>query len=136
MTEVFPDEDYRFHLRFQRGSFAEFFRPTAEGGKLLAERRRWLRTAPQTYAALLPDGIPLLEETIELGLAEHVLPDEFRSGQSGIQHPTFDTRDHSTTPSLHHTTLLDLGAAWEPDFLVLKPNSAGRIVLVAACVCF
>jgi hypothetical protein len=72
MTEVFPDEDYRFHLRFERGSFAEFFRPTAAREKLLAERRHWLQSAPQTYAAFLPDGIPLLKETIEPGVCRNL----------------------------------------------------------------
>ena len=150
MTEVFPDEDYRFHLRFERGGFAEFFRPTAESGNLLAERRRWLHTAPQTYAALLPDGIPLLEETIDLGLTEQTLPAGFASPQTPIQQPPTSNLQPATgrpppatrpptpdtTPTLHHSTLLDLGAAWEPDFLLLKPDSAGRIILVAGCVCF
>jgi len=157
MTEVFPDEDYRFHLRFERGSFADFFHPTAQREKLLAERRHWLQTAPQTHAALLPDGIPLLEETIELGRAEHLLPDEFRSLHStilqpatcnlqpaaSIQPPTPGTRHQSNNLSIHQSIdptswrrLVDLGTAWEPDFLLLKPDSTGRIILVGGCVCF
>jgi hypothetical protein len=31
---------------------------------------------------------------------------------------------------------VDLGAAWEPDFLFLKPDRAERIILVGGCVCF
>src|SRR5947207_9664810 len=122
MTEVFPDEDYRFHLRFERGSVAEFFRPTTEREKILAERRRWLQTAPDTYAALLPDGIPLLEETIELARAEQVLPADFDASR----HPTHGA------PLLHHPALLALGSSWEPDVLLLKPDSAGRLTLVGA----
>jgi hypothetical protein len=111
-------------LRFDRGSSAEFFRRTAEREKVLAERRRWLHSDPHTYAALLPDGVPLLEETIEIGRAEKTLPEDFHSAQSTIQ-------QLATAASL-----VDLGAAWEPDFLLLKPDSTGRIILVAGCVCF
>jgi hypothetical protein len=115
MTELFPDEDYRFNFRFERGSFAGFFAPASGRDQILAERKRWLQSDPRTYAALLPAGIPLLEETIELGLAEQVLPGEFSSQPSNI---------------------LALGSAWEPDFLFLKPDSAGQIILVGGCVCF
>src|SRR2546430_1967175 len=123
MTELFPDEDYRFNFRFDRGSFAGFFAPTSEHDQILAERQRWLQSAPQTYGALLPEGIPLLEEAIELGLAEQVLPKEFPSHRA-------------ITPPLHHSILLELGATWEPDFLFLKPDSADKIILLGGCVCF
>ena len=59
LAELFPDDDYKFQLRFERGAPAEFFAPTARSEEVLAERQRWLRTEPQTYAALLPAGEPL-----------------------------------------------------------------------------
>jgi hypothetical protein len=121
LAEVLPDEDYRFSLRFGRGTFGDFFRPTAQHDKLLNQRRHWLKTDAPTYAALLPDGIPLLEETIELGRAEQTLPEEFRSPAA------------SEDP---WACFLDLGAAWEPDFLLLKPDAAGRMILAGGCVCF
>src|SRR2546423_15134728 len=123
LADVFPEADYRFHLRFERGSLREFFRPTAGQKELLPQRRHWLQTAPHTYAALLPDGIPLLEETINLALAEQTLPASFSS--AGDSSPS----TQSTNPAIQSSTcparLLELGAAWEPDFLLLKPNSEG-----------
>src|SRR5437763_1146145 len=110
MTELFPDEDYRFHFRFERGRLADFFRPSAAHDQILAERRRWLKASPQTYAALLPEGVPLLHGTIELGHAEKALPGDFPPQES-------------TTPSSPYSVLLELGATWEPDFLFLKPDS-------------
>src|SRR5258708_419043 len=117
-------------MRFERGSFGEFFQPTPQNEELLAQRRHWLTVAPQTYAALLPDGIPLLDETLELARAEETLPAGFDS-------------DHSSTRTLHNSVqsvprhrCLELGAAWEPDFLLLALDSMGNIVLVGGCVCF
>ena len=66
-------------MRFERGSFGEFFQPTPQNEELLAQRRHWLTVAPQTYAALLPEGIPLLDETFELARAEKTLPAWFCS---------------------------------------------------------
>jgi heme-dependent oxidative N-demethylase alpha subunit-like protein len=131
LADVFPEADYSFHLRFERGTFGDFFNPTVRRDELLGQRRHWLQSAPQTYAALLPDGIPLLDETLDLALAEQTLPADFRSPQS-----TIPSLHHSITPLLHQSTLLDLGRAWEPDFLLLKPDSTGQIVLVGGCVCF
>src|SRR5437763_1530140 len=128
LADVFPEADYRFHLRFERGSFREFFRSTAGQKELLAQRRHWLQTAPQTYAALLPDGIPPLEETINLALAEQTLPASFSPpGDSSPSHQsaTPKTQLPPSPPSCRR--LLELGTAWEPDFLLLKPNSEGEI---------
>ena len=137
MTEVFPDEDYRFQLRFERGTIGEFFRPTPGHEKLLAERRHWLHSDPHTYSALLPDGVPLLEETIESARAEQVLPADFDALHQSINPTTHQSSfDQSTTPSLLHSSLVELGASWEPDFLLLRPDAASQIVLVGGCVCF
>jgi hypothetical protein len=130
LVDVFPEADYRFHLRFERVTFSDFFRATSRGCQLLAERRHWLKTASETYSGLLPEGIPLLRETISLGRAEKVLPDQFSSGHS----PT-PSLLNSSTPQLLHS-LLALGEVWEPDFLLLKPGSAGQMLLVGGCVCF
>src|SRR6266545_4419467 len=66
LANLFPDEDYRFAMRFERGRPEDFFAPTEAGPRLLAERDRWLNEEPAHYAAMLPGGEPLLEETLEL----------------------------------------------------------------------
>ena len=66
LANLFPDEDYRFAMRFERGRPADFFAPTDAGPHLLAERERWLNDEPAHYAAMLPGGEPLLEETLDL----------------------------------------------------------------------
>ena len=117
LAELFPDEDYRFQMRFGRGQPADFFGPTSRREELLAERRRWLTSEPQTYAGLLPDGEPLLEETITA--AQHwngfALPP---SGKSAWE------------------KCLALGEFWEADFLLLKADAAGEIRLSGGCLCF
>ena len=66
LQRVLPDEDYGFQIRFERGNPADFFATTAAQGKVRAERKGWLESAPQVYAALLPSGEPLLNETLAL----------------------------------------------------------------------
>lgn len=66
LADLFPDEDFRFHLRFQRSVPVEFFAATTEHEALIAERRRWLLGEPDVYAALLPPGERLLEEAAQL----------------------------------------------------------------------
>lgn len=122
LADLFPEENYRFHMRFERGSVSDFFRPTESHDSLIAQRRDWLATAPHTYAALLPDGIPLLDETISLARAEQTLPP---NAAIGLVNET-DT----------WACCVGLGMAWEPDFLLLKRDKNERIRLVAGCVCF
>lgn len=117
LAEIFPDEDYRFQMRFGRGEPAEFFGPTARRTALLAERRHWLTSEPQTYAALLPAGEPLLAETIE---AAHCW--------NGF---TFPPARKSPLEKC-----LALGEFWEADYLLLKADAAGEIRLLGGCLCF
>ncbi len=124
LEDVLPDEDYRFQFRFKRTSRDAFFQPTPEHDRLIAERRHWLRSAPETYAALLPGGGPLLDETT--AFAESIGTFTSASAEAG--------RHSRQEPGLQ--TCLDLGEAWEPDYLLLKPDSAGAFRLLAACVCF
>lgn len=116
LADLFPDQDYRFHLRFDRGEPARYFAPTDHHKAVLAERRHWLRTEPDKYAALLPEGTPLLDEAIESAAAwigfippQHVTP---------------------------HEPLLALGQFWEPDYLLLRLDPDERVRLYAGCVCF
>jgi hypothetical protein len=122
LSELFADEDYRFHMGLRRGSAAEFFTPTAGHDTLVAERGRWLRKEPQTYSAFLPESESLLDECISLARGwESITPE---------QHLSLD----ALKPP--HERGLRLGEIWEPDFLLLRPDATGRFQLVGGCVCF
>lgn len=118
LADLFPSEDYSFHLRFERGNLAQFFGPGPQHEFLLAQRRHWLETDPETYAALLPEGVPLLEEAIEL-----VGPDRNRLG----------TSPHSPNGGL--AACIALGLNLEPDFLLLQVEPS-TVRLLGGCVCF
>src|SRR5262245_8155569 len=101
LRELFPDEDYRFHLTLRRGNPRDFFRQHDSTGAVLAERARWLREDRPRYAALLPEGQPLLAEFADLCS---------RLAVAGA--PPVGAR---TDPGI-------LGASLEPDFLLLSPQ--------------
>ncbi len=116
LAELLPDGDYRFQLRFERGEPADFFAPTANHEGLVAERRRWLRAAPQTYAALLPPGEALLKEAAELaGAWNGFVP---------------------LSPATPWPTCIALGEFWEADYLLLKCDPDNQIRLYGGCLCF
>ncbi len=117
LAELFPDGDYRFHLTLRRGAPREFFR-TQSSPSLLAERTRWLAEAPARYAALQPEGAPLLDEFAAL-LAEWGVMD------AGIH-------DGEGTPA----KLLRLGRELEPDFLLLSPDGEKKFRLRGGALCF
>ena len=62
LDEVFPDEDFRFHLTLRRGELRDFLRTQDVTGRVLAERRRWIHEAPERYTALRPAAVPVFEE--------------------------------------------------------------------------
>ncbi|MCX6955046.1 MAG: DUF3445 domain-containing protein [Verrucomicrobia bacterium] len=109
LADLFPDGDYRHHLTLRRGEPRDFFQPQDPTGRVRAERARWLAAAPARYAALTPEGGPLLEEfagrCAGWGLA----------GGAGV-----DT----------------LGAALEPDFLLLSRDGEGAFRLRGGALCF
>jgi hypothetical protein len=76
LADLFPDEDFRFHLRFQRRLPAGFFAATTEHDALIAERRRWRLGEPDVYAGLLPPRERLLEATFQ-----------FARSWKGFMHP-------------------------------------------------
>jgi hypothetical protein len=116
LAEIFPDEDYRFTLRFGRGEPAGFFAATSHHATLLAQRWHWLRAEPNTYAALVPEGVPLLEETTELAR-------EWNGFAPSLGKLPWDE-------------CLALGEFWEADYLLLKADAAGEIRLLGGCLCF
>ena len=116
---IFPDEDYRFAMKFEREPPADFFAPTPAHSRVLAERRKWLHTSAGDYVALDSEGTPLVIETLGL----------FRDwSQNRYSVPT------SEDPSL--TTWTDLGRAVEADLLLLEASPDGAFRLRAGCVCF
>jgi len=119
IADLFPDQDYRFYMRFERAPVGEFFGRTAAHEKLVSERRHWLQTSPELHNALLPEGQPLLQETVELARFSGTLPDKGASPEAGLA-----------------ASCAALGAVWEPDFMLLKQGDGGELRLVAGCVCF
>jgi hypothetical protein len=115
LERLFPDEDYRFHLRMERGDPASFFAPTPLHEQWIAERQSWLRSDPHTYAALLPPGEPLMAEVSELA----------QSWNGFVP-----------SPREPWPTLLALGEFWEADYLLLKSDADGEIRLYGGCLCF
>src|SRR5207247_933368 len=120
LADLFPDEDYHFGMRFERANAAEFFAVTAQHQVLLAERGKWLESAPGDYLAALPEALPLVNAAIQFGRENQSLPPSIM-----IPGPSDDLI----------ASVLELGLAWEPDFLLLKPDSTGCMRLVAGCVC-
>jgi dimethylamine monooxygenase subunit A len=106
LADLFPAEDFRFHLTLRRGDLAAFFAPTPQHDRLTRERVRWLEEAPARHAALTTGAEPLLAEFARLaGLPPGV-------------------------------TVTAAGAALEPDFLLLAPDAAGLFRLRAGALCF
>ncbi len=106
LGDLFPPEDYRFHLTLRRGDATAFFAPTPDGPVVCAERRRWLEAHPGRHAGLLPGGRPLLAEFARM------------------------TGFHSDI------TVGELGALLEPDFLLLAADESGRFCLQGGALCF
>lgn len=115
---LFPDEDYRLKMRFERGRVGDFFNRWRNPADALEQRRHWLQSEPDACSALLPDGAFLLEEMIEQSARwafDPPLP-PFGPDPPGI--------------------LRTVGKSIEPDFLLLKPDENGEMKLAGGCVCF
>ena len=117
LPELFPDEDYRFHLTLRKGNLGGFFgSPKAE---ILAERRLWLQSEPGRYAAVTDEAEPLLDEI-----------DSMAAGWS----PELAAR-----PPANETLserMIALGRSLEPDLLFLSRDNQGAFRLRAGVVCF
>ena len=150
-VELFPDEDYRFNFGIKPGDAAAFFVSTPDHERLISERRRYLDSEPHRYAALLPEGGPLLREAIALARqwktlppnspldseagCETVLSTDPLNRPAGTLSPSEGQRRTSARVDCFPLCLA-LGRAWESDFLLLKPAADGRFHLLGAVVCF
>lgn len=116
LAELFPDGDYRFHLTLRRGEPRDFFLPRDASGRVRAERAHWLATEPARYAALTPEGEPLLADFA------------VAAADWGLIEPLGDVHGGAA--------LLNMGAALEPDFLLLSPDATGAFRLRGGALCF
>jgi len=143
LAALFPNEDYRFAMRFDRGRPEDFFAPTEAGPRLLVERVRWLNEEPARYAAMLPGGESLLEETLELLRSWPATQAVASQGQGGASvlasrfpaKPTTETAA-SIEAGRSLARCIELGRKLETDFVLLKPDATGVFRLLAGCVCF
>ena len=127
LAELFPDGDYRFHLTLRRAEPRDFFAAQDASGELRAERGRWLAAEPARYAALRPEGEPMLSEFARMAEAWGLL--ETRR----LRRVSPDVGEGAHAPA---EDLLALGAALEPDFLLLSPDASGRFRLRGGVLCF
>jgi dimethylamine monooxygenase subunit A len=114
LPELFPDQDYRFHLTLRKGNLAAFF--SAPDPTILAERRRWLASDPARYVTGGADAGPLLAEFENLPT---------RWPDTAVESPGNVTE-----------RLVRWGGQMEPDFVLLAPDGSGNFRLRAGAVCF
>jgi len=117
LSEIFPDEDYRFHLTLRKGDLAEFFAPA--NPIVVTERRRWFERDPALYALGTEEAAPLLSE-FEVFVRE-------KAGRP--LHPV--TKEGGLV-----RRLAALGGEVEPDFVLLSNDAAGVFRVRAEAVCF
>jgi dimethylamine monooxygenase subunit A len=122
LDDILSDRDFGLQMRFARGDVAAFFMPGELHSSVIAERRKWLEARPQTHCALLPAGVDLLDETVELAVSLGTLP-------VGESVETFASPDP-------WERCLKLGGLWEVDFLLMKPDDEGVFRLYGGCLCF
>jgi len=114
LPELFPDQDYRFHLTLRKGNLAEFFgRPDPV---VLAERRRWLADDPARYLVGGADAEPLVAE-VEALAAEWVGAVEAHGG--GVA-----------------DRLARHGGRLEPEKVLMARDAVGDFMQRAGGVCF
>jgi hypothetical protein len=121
-NETLPDSDYRFQMRFEKRPVADFYRPTDCHTEVIEERKHWLSTAPDTHLALLPEGVELLRETVNLAAELATLPE------------TASLENFEGKSAEEQCRLL--GESWEADFLLMKPDDQGVFRLYGGCLCF
>lgn len=115
LNRIFPRGEHRWNMGIRRGDAATFFATTDPSDAVRAERCRWLADQAETYAAMLPEAEPALEETLAFARTLGAVRD--------IGGSSYDQ-------------LLALGRAWEPDFVLMHPGAHGSYYLAGGVVCF
>lgn len=123
LADLFPDEDFRFHLTLRRGEPREFFRRQDLSGRLIEERKQWLAEDLNRYSGLLSGGEAHLTEFIELCRVWDVI-DLQETRESGFE---------SATAAI---SLKQLGGLLEPDFVFLTADAEGNFRMSGGVVCF
>jgi len=112
---IYPHPTHRWSMSVRPGNFADYFAVLDANDAVRAERTRWLAEDAATYAAMLPSADVALRETADLA----------RSLGASLD-PTLPASE----------LLLELGRAWEPDFVWMHPDGAGSHRLTGGVVCF
>ena len=121
-ADLFPDDDYRFHMALRRGLASEFFGRSPAHAALTGERKRWLKEDSRSYAACLPEGEPLLEECTALMRESGAITDNDQAKLRALK-------------SLEERCIA-LGELVEPDFLLLKSDGGATHHLLSGGICF
>lgn len=122
LSQIFPAEDFRLKMRFERGLPADFFSRSGEAEEVLEERRHWLDILPETCTAITTQGAPLIREVLQLANKWESLP----SGS--------DIGPVLSQPAISQCHWLC--ERWETDFLVLLPDADGQFRLQGGALCF
>ncbi len=101
---------------------ADFFAPRDPTGEVLRERARWLTEEPEMYAAVLPEALGCLSETIDLANRWNAA----NGAPIVCAAPNADAA----------VRLQALGRAWEADVVWLAPHADGEVRVVGGIVCF
>ncbi len=121
LSEILSDKDFGLRMRFDRREVSAFFQPTDHYDELIAERRKWIASEPDKYLALLPEGLDLLDEVIQLAIELETISKD-STGLFASLEPMDRCRK--------------LGELWEADFLLMKPDAEGVFRLYGGCLCF
>lgn len=119
LSEILADKDFGLRMRFEKEEIASFFKPTISHTEVIEERQKWLKNEPETYSALLPEGVDMLDEAIQLAALLGTLSEE---------------KNFANLPPLERCK--HLGELWEADFLLMKPDAEGVFRLYGGCLCF
>ena len=109
---------------------------------MLAERRRWLATDSARYAAMSPEGEPLLTEFAPMAEAWDCVGPALAAGPSRDGHenrnglPTSGSATHPGASAGAERWLHELGGKLEPDILFLSPDAEGRFRLRGGALVF
>jgi len=61
---LFPDGGYRISMNLRTGDAVQFWRPTAESERVLAERKRWIGEFPERHLLFAPGSEAAVKEAV------------------------------------------------------------------------